>query len=270
MRSFLDGITVWAYNILPALFPFAVLSTLAVKFLPSTKKSFTETLFGVDADALYLTSLLCGYPIGAKAIEESGASPKTATQLCSFCSSASPVFVVVTVGTKLLQSTAATIILFSSHLLSTVINGLLYRKKCEEKVCRATEFHAEDIGNSVTSSMLSVLSVGGLVALFYMLSDIIKSYMPQPLSQSVATSFALGLLEMTNGIVSICAVCDTLCATVLSSFLLSFGGMCVLAQSLAFLGKCKVHILRFLQMKFTQGSVATLLSFVLCKLFLRQ
>ena len=65
MQSFFDGLTVWAHNVLPALFPFAVLSALAVKFFPKPRFSLCKKLFGVTADDLYIVSLLCGYPIGA-------------------------------------------------------------------------------------------------------------------------------------------------------------------------------------------------------------
>lgn len=268
MQSFLDGLTVWALNVLPALFPFAVLSTIAVKFFPKGKISPCKALFGVRCDDVYVVSLLCGYPLGAKCIADSNLDSQTATQICSFCSSASPVFVVATVGAKLLQSTTAALILLAAHLLSTVVNGILYRKKSDFQTELQSEFQMADIGNTVTSSALSVISVGGLIALFYMLTDMVKSFLPQPLSQSLALNFTLGLLEMTNGIISVCNSCDLFCATVLSSFLMSFGGMCVFAQSMAFLSAKQVKVSRFLQMKLTQGFVATILSFLLGKLFL--
>ncbi len=267
MQSFLDGITVWAYNVLPALFPFAVLSALAVKFFPNNI-SVCKRLFGVKCDDIYLVSLLCGYPLGAKAIAESNLDNETATRVCAFCSSASPVFIAATVGVKLLQHTTATLILVITHLLSTVLNGLMYRKKTSFESNLEKSFTAGDIGNSLTSAVLSVLSVGGLIALFYMLSDIIKSYMPSPLSENLAINFTLGLFEMTNGIISVCATCNVFTATVLSSFLLAFGGMCVFAQSITFLAAKNVKPLRFLQIKFTQGSIATVLSFILGLIFL--
>ena len=270
MQSFLDGVTVWAYNVLPALFPFAVLTTLATKFFPRGKFSLCQAAFGVRADGIYIVSLLCGYPMGAKAIAESPYEKDVATQICSFCSSASPIFVVATVGAKLLANTAATLVLIVSHLLSTLLNGFLYKKK-RTNVLRAQivdDFHSADIGNAVTSAVLSVLSVGGLIALFYMLTDIIKSFLPGALAESAAVGFALGLFEMTNGIISVCGTCNLLTATVLSSFLLAFGGMCVFAQSLAFLAKKNVNPLTLLKMKLTQGSIATLLSFALGSLFI--
>ncbi len=271
MQSFLDGIAVWAYNVLPALFPFAVLTPLATKFFPKKRRSVCKKLFGVPADEIFAASLLCGYPIGAKAIAESRLEGDFVVCACAFCSSASPVFVVATVGASLLKSTAATLVLALSHLLSIFACGFLFRKKvCSSECCDSEKsvFAFDDIGNTLTSAVLSVLSVGGLIALFYMLTDMIKSVIPMKLAQSAITGFLLGLLEMTNGIISVCAECDLFAATVLCSFLLAFGGLCVFAQSMAFLAKKHLNPLKFLQIKLVQGSAATLFSFALGKIFL--
>ena len=268
MQSFFDGLTVWAYNVLPALFPFAVLSTLTFKIVPKSNRSFTRALFGISCDRVFLMSLLCGYPIGAKAISDSDADAATATRACSFCSTAGPIFIIATVGAKLLQSTLATVILIVVHVLSAILNGLIYRKKqFAELLDSSGNFTSQDFGNTVTSSMLSVLSVGGLIALFYMLTDMLRSFLPQTASSSLAFSYAVGLLEMTNGIIAVCKQADVATATVLTSSLLALGGACVFLQCYAFLANKNVKALDVLKMKLTQSAFATILSFVLVKIF---
>lgn len=266
MQSFLNGATVWALNVLPSLFPFAVLSPLALKFVPQTKRSVTKSLFGIAADEAFLTSLLCGYPLGAKQLSEYDFGKETTTAACSFCSSASPIFVVATVGAKLLKSNDAAVVLLVSHVVGVVLNGLLHRKSDNNRhTPLPRKFSASDVGNAVSSAVGSVLSVGGLIALFYMLTDMLKSFLPQNVANSAATSFLIGLVEMTNGIVGVCTACNTLTATVLCSFLLSFGGLCVLLQSLAFLSD-KINAAKFLIMKLTQAGISALVCFGLCLL----
>lgn len=269
MQSFVDGITVWAYNVLPALFPFMVLTTLTLKLQRTSKHSATKLLFGVDCDKVFLTSVLCGYPAGAKAIAESSLDSETATTVCSFCSTAGPIFIIATVGAKLLQNTTATVILIFAHLTAALLNGLIYRRKTD--VC-LTDYNPKitprDFGDTITNSALSVISVGGLIALFYMLSDMIKSFLPTSISENIITSFVIGLFEMTNGIFGVCRVADAATATVLCSTLLSFGGLCVFAQCYAFLGTKQVKPLKLLKMKITQSAIATILSFALTNLFL--
>lgn len=264
MQSFFDGLTVWACNVLPALFPFAVLSTLTFKIAPKGKRSFTRALFGVSCDKVFLMSLLCGYPIGAKAVADSNADRVSATRACSFCSTAGPIFMIATVGATLLKNTTATVIVVSAHVLSAVLNGLIYRKKEYAELLDANDrFTPKEFGNTISSSVLSVLSVGGLIALFYMLTDMLKSFLPATVASSPAFCYAVGLVEMTNGIIALCKTCDVATATVLTGSLLAFGGACVFLQCYAFLGNKNVKAVDVLKMKLTQSAFATILSFVL-------
>ena len=269
MQSFFNGLTVWAYNVLPAIFPFTVITTIALKIKPQSKFSFTKPLFGISCDNIFITSLLCGYPIGAKAIADCNADTTTATRMCAFCSSAGPIFMIATDGAKLLQNTLATVILISVHILSVIANGLIYRRKeSTELLEKDTGFKPEDFGNTITSSALSIISVGGLIALFYMLSDMIKSFLPTNISNSLVVSFIIGLLEMTNGVFGICKLTDVATATVLCSTLLALGGMCVFFQCYAFLGIKKIKAIDIIKMKLTQSAFATIFSFILVKIFL--
>ena len=214
-------------------------------------------------------SLLCGYPIGAKAIADSNADQAAATRACAFCSTAGPIFIVATVGAKLLRSTAATAIIVAVHILAAILNGFIYRKKEFAELLDANnKFSPQDFGNTVTSSVLSVLSVGGLIALFYMLTDMIRSFLPQGVASSLAFCYGVGLIEMTNGIVAVCNHADAATATVLVSSLLALGGACVFFQCYAFLGSKKVKAVDVIKMKLTQSALATILSFILVKLFL--
>ena len=177
---------------------------------------------------------------------------------------------IATVGVKLLQSTAATLILIAAHILSSILNGLLYRTKTPLYISECNgQFKAEDFGNTLTNSVLSILSVGGLIALFYMLSDMIRSLLPISLQNSLAVAFAIGVLEMTNGVFAICKLTDVATATVLSSCLLALGGMCIFFQCFAYLGQKRVKATTIIKMKLTQSALATLISFCLVKLFLK-
>ncbi len=266
MQSFFDGITVWAYNVLPALFPFTVLTTLTLKIQPEHKFSVTKKLFGVSCDDIWAASILCGYPIGAKAIADSNADAQTATRISSFCSTAGPVFLIATVGAKLLRNGTATAILLISQILSAILNGMFFRSKKDVSLLSKQQFEAKDFGDTITSSALSVISVGGLIALFYMLSDMVKSFLPAALQSNVVVAFCIGIFEMTNGVFAICNITNIAVATVLCSCLTAFGGVCVFFQCYAFLSQKGVKILDIVKMKLVQAAIATLISFCLVTL----
>lgn len=267
MQSFFDGLTVWAYNVLPALFPFSVMTALALKCVPTTKRSVTKKLFGVPCDDIWTTSLLCGYPMGAKAIADSNADADTATRLCAFCSTAGPIFMIATVGARLLHNSTAAAIILTAQVAASVLNGLIFSKKSDIPLQRENS-KPSDFGGTLTDSALSVISVGGLIALFYMLSDMVKSVLPAALSENLAVAYVFGLLEMTNGIFAVCKIADVATATVLCSSLLALGGVCVFAQCYAFLGRKRIKISRLIAMKATQCALATAITFALVKLFL--
>ena len=265
LAVFLDGITIWAYNVLPAIFPFAVLFALATKPLMRCKTSLSAKLFNCDCDTAFLCSLVCGYPIGSKLISECKADEDAIARASSFCSSPAPIFLIATVG-KLLASVKATLILLISNLLAVFLNGFTHKNKTRTKL--SIEQNNSTFGDIVTSSVLASLTVGGLIALFYMLSAMLKSFLPNGLSNSAYMGFAFGLLEMTGGIIQVCQTADIKTATVLCCALTSFGGMCVILQSYAFLSTKKMKMRNLFLQKITQCCYCTLCGFILSLLFL--
>lgn len=263
-KSFLDGLTVWAVNVLPALFPFALIAPLAARAV-TPKKSLTLPLFGVRADGVFLLSLACGYPIGAKVISSLNVDDKTAVKLSSFCSTPSPIFVLATVG-ALLDNPVATAVLALSQLVGCIANGLIFRGYAETKyiVLEAPDGD-KNFSEMLTDAVLSVLSVGGVIALVYMVSAVVKSLLSSDLANNIAVAFLLGLAEMTNGVLSVTSLAiTTTTATVLCSGLLGFGGIGVMLQSMSFLSKRNVSPLAYLKTKMTQSSVCAIVSYLLC------
>ncbi len=269
MQSFFNGLTVWAYNVLPALFPFAVLSTIATKLCPKRKFSLTQKLFGVSCDEVYMVSLLCGYPMGAKALSETDADADSITHAAAFCSTVSPIFVIGTIGARLLQNALAALVVLIAQIASSLLTGLVYRPKKKLHIDGVTHgFAPSDIGTTITNTALSVISVGGLIALFYMMTDMVCDLMSETVRNSPLFAFAIGLLEMTNGVIAMCSVAPLRTATVLCSTLLAFGGLCVFCQCYAFLGSKHISPWKLLQMKCVQAAFATVISYALVKLLL--
>lgn len=267
-KAFLDGVTVWAHNVLPVLFPFALLSTLYTKGIKTSKFSFSKLLFKIPCDNVWFVSFLCGYPVGAKAISQQNVNQPTALAMCSFCSTPNPIFILATVGT-LLDNVTATVIVCISQMIAMLLNGLLYTAGKSYKFSKNIEnIDTADFGTTLTNSILSVLSIGGLIALFFLLTEMVQSILPTAISRHPMVFFTIGLLEMTSGIIKITQNCSLFIATVCTSTLLSFGGLCVAMQCFAFLSQKGVKFTQILKIKCTQSAFATLTTFVLAKIFL--
>lgn len=265
-KAFVDGLTVWAYNVLPVLFPFSLLAPFVAKST-TNKNKLTPLLFKIDADGIFFASLICGYPVGAKLISMARVDSQTATKLSSFCSTTGPLFLLVTVGNQL-QNTTATAIVIVAQTLGCVLNGMLYRnKQCINTPTNA--FETKDFSQLLTDSVLSMLIVGSCIALSFLVSAAVKSILPPQLSTNLAVNFALGLVEMTSGVFYVTANCaDIIAATVLCSTLVSFGGLGIAAQSLSFLSKVGLKAKAYFATKLTQCAFTTTIAYALSKLLL--
>ena len=119
-----------------------------------------------------------------------------------------------------------------------------------------------NLPQTLSASVLAVLTVGGAVALFYcfgcMLSDLLS---PLPLSET-AGGFLVGLLEMTSGCARLLAAPTALHVS-LATFLVTFGGLCVFVQQWTFLAGTGVPLGKFLLVKLAQAIVAALLAYPL-------
>ena len=275
---FLNGISIWAKNVLPTILPFMIFSGIATKSggiqLISHKGTLCKKLFGTpsDCDWIYLLSLLCGYPVGAKLIAEQyqkGLDKQTCIKLASFCTTASPVFIVGTVGTIYLQSTKIAIIILLSHILASIANGITYKHLSTNQYNAPTSTKCDNLFSSVIESVNSILTVGALIAIFYTLCTMICDHLPKWFSTDgiLLTSFLLGLLEMTTGCINVSQVANNFTSAVLCCSLISFGGVCVILQMMTFFEKCKIKTSTILLTKVTHCAFSTIICFILCKLF---
>ena len=136
---------------------------------------FFSRLFGISpfgANA-FLLGIFSGYPIGAKTVVELEASGqithREGNHLLRFCNNAGPLFIIGTVGVGMFGNKMYGYLLLLSHILSAVLLGLLFRKKCfcfyGDKKTHA-RFDASLISDSMNNALQSILSVCGYIVLF--------------------------------------------------------------------------------------------------------
>ncbi|MDE5896832.1 MAG: hypothetical protein K2H43_03335 [Clostridia bacterium] len=277
-QSVREGVSLWAVSVLPATFPFLFLTALFTRFrlygkLSRALSPLTGRLFAVSGagGGAALLAMLSGYPVGARSVSdlaERGAIPAEETfRLACLATTSGPMFLVGGVGTAMFQSPLCGWILLGSHLIAVSIVCLILRfgKKAAPSRPAVTLRHENVLYDSLYSSVISILCVGGSIAVFYafgqMLADL-TAFLPLG---DTGIALLRGLLEMTAGCALLsqdpCALSLALCA-----FLVTFGGICVLVQQLAFLGKAGVKPLPFLGVKFLQGVLAAAICYPLALL----
>ena len=129
-------------------------------------------------------------------------------------------------------------------------------------------------------AVLSVLCVGGFVALFYVLGEMLAALgalraltaaLSVPLApfgaQPLAEGLAYGLLEATHGCAALASAGGPL-ALPLTAFVVTFGGGSILAQQLSFLSPAGVNAPLFVAVKAAQGAAAFFVCLLLTRMFL--
>ena len=268
-ESVREGISLWAVSVLPATFPFLFLTALFTRFgvyrkLSNALSPFFGKAFRVSGTGgcAALLAMLSGYPVGARTVadlyERGAIAEGEVFRLSCLATTSGPMFLVGVVGTAMFASPAAGWILLFSHFAAVWLVCLCLKRKSPlpAKTLPPPAPRDENVlYDSLFSSVISILCVGGSIAVFYafgqMLSDALFFL---PLSD---TGIALlrGLLEMTAG----CALLSRAPGAfplALCAFLVTFGGLCVLVQQLAFLSRAKIKAAPFLAIKFLQGLIA--------------
>jgi hypothetical protein len=169
----------------------------------------------------------------------------------------------------MLHSTTAAVIILIAHILGNLINGILYRNSFIDDTPPKAELQRQAdtkglINNAMLDSLNSVLAVGGFVAVFFMLGDMLVYYLPSWFSADgqLLTAYILGTLEMTNGCLLVAQSADLLTATILCCSIISFGGLCILMQSMVFYSKCNIDTRRIVAFKLSHAALSTIICFI--------
>lgn len=349
-KSVTKGVSVWFIYVFPTLFPYILMTKLInssnvinSNFKPIEK--FSQKLFRVSSISFYifLTSAICGYPVGAKTISElhesHSISDIEAHRLSTFCCTSGAMFIMGTVSI-LLKSVKYSVIILIAHLVSALINGLIFRnygiqktksrmienkqfgyktnsdinyttlktikveegkiydiKKqhfCSSNTIRTLNTDTKDnneklcppknkflIADDVSSAIKSILMIGGFISLSYLLVDILqdlkilealnfligKIFILLHINPELSNPFCCGLFEITRGIVQMSEFSDIKTTTCLITFLISFSGISIILQCVAFLQKAGIRIKFFLLSKISHAVLSSLLCLILVTIF---
>ena len=287
-----QGLNLFFVSVLPGLLPFMFFSKIlsglpTIKTMSKRLSKPMQTLFGTSGISgyVFLLSILSGYPVGAKLVadmyEEGFATETDAKKMSVFCTTSGPIFVIGTVGSIMFGSAKIGIILYISHILASVMSGIVFRKNVHEtqKIPDIKTSAPHDIiTKSMYDTTTNILLVCGYITIFFLIADILCSMgvvgvMSAPLQllfdkQSInlsAKGIILGLIEVTRGVktlsanINVWSVCFA-CA------LISFGGLSILLQSMAFLKKCKIKARNFVFAKCVHAVFSFIICFVILKI----
>ena len=276
-----NGILAWAVNVLPSVLPFMfftkVLTNLGfTEKFSSLLKRPCQKLFNCSSVSsfVFLTSIISGYPVGATMtadLYQSGKITKSeAFRMCSFCSTSGPMFIVGTVGIAMLGNAKFGYIILISHILGAILNGILYRKMNVYDIEKTRDNSGTQKNSSLSAivqeSVLNILSVGAIIAIFFVIINALSPIFN--IFPSQISCILEGLIEITKGCLSISQNLSGLWAIVGATFVISFGGLSTILQSFAMLSRLQMPIKLFILQKTTHALLATVVSAILCLIIL--
>ena len=265
-------------NIFPSLFPMFIISYILVEIkIPEVlgnifKKPFYK-LFKTKKEAsfVFFMSMLTGFPSSAKYIEslmnKNLLDEKDANKILQFTFFSNPLFIINTVGIMFLNNIKLGYIILISHINGNIITGLIFRnynKKEELKEENIRQSIRELIIKINTTKFFNVLlnaikdALSTMILIFGILVtfQIIITMMPK-------STIIKGLIEMTIGLKYTSLITNTNLKLILSTFFLSFGGLCIHTQIMNILNKKRVKYLPFLLARIIHGITSSILAIVI-------
>ena len=144
-----EGLEIFAVSVFPGLFPFFVLTGLltalgAGNLLSRAFAKPASRLFGAPPSGGYILamSMLSGYPVGAKLVadfyKDGIIDEYDARAVTAFASTTGPLFVLGTIGVKMLGDYKSGVIILLTHFASAILNGIVFRAVRKRRETRLT------------------------------------------------------------------------------------------------------------------------------------
>lgn len=259
-----EGVQLCIHTLIPSLLPFFVISGYFCNTFSTTHLSFLKPLLQLckipdGSGALFMVGMLGGYPVGAKLIADAYRDKQIdasdAKRMLGFCNNAGPSFVFGIVGTYFSANYIPWIVLVIL-ILSAILTGWLLPRTsgCNHIVHINKQISFNKI---FQSSLVSIASVCGWVILFRVIISILKRWLFWMLADVMQVCLS-GVLELANGCISLGLINNDGMRFVISTGLLSFGGLCVYLQTVSVVGDLGTGY--YFPGKIIQTSIALILS----------
>lgn len=237
LRGASDGIELCIRTLIPSLFPFFVLSILLTGALSGQAGRWLRSIGAIcripeGAESLIAVSILGGYPAGAQNVSVlfrlGQINASQAARLLAFCNNAGPAFIFGVLG-SIFPAKATPLFLWLIHLLSAFIVASILpdtnggsKIRLESQTIRVTDALSQ--GVKVMALVCGWVIFMRIILLFM---DVwFLHYLPIPIQIVIS-----GILELSNGCTRLSELESDGLRFLVSSGLLSLGGICVTMQT---------------------------------------
>lgn len=272
-----EGLKLCTQVLVPTLFPFIVGSTFLVLSGVMLRKTvlyekLSRLLFkgSFPAVPVFILSFLGGYPVGGKLISDlykKGAiSREEGRRMLLFCINPSLSFTLSFLGSGLLKSTKAGLIIFISIILSSfltgVVLGFLKSDNPEKSFSYVTESDLSLPSAFTKSVKEGAVTMGYICAFVAFFSAVGELVTVLPFSENVRL-FLRCNLEVTNG----CRYAVNTCSLPFITFIVSFGGISTLFQIMSYIQDLALNVKKYITVRLITSVLSSVVSFILFKIF---
>ncbi len=267
MEGCQEGLRLCLQTVIPALFPFFVVSAVVCKSLLGENIPLLRPLgklckIPTGAESLLLLGFLGGYPVGAKNIvtaEQNGALSKDdAKRMLGFCNNAGPAFLFGMTG-NLFENRLVPWFFWLIHILAALVVGCILPGK-PKSACKMPNTENINIIKDIENSIRTMANVCAWVVLFRVILSFCHKWLFFYLSTEICV-WILGLTELSNGIIGLQAVSNEGLRFILCAGLLGFGGLCVAMQTVSITGKLGTGY--YFPGKMIQGCLSVIIAYLL-------
>jgi len=275
MKSINFSFSLCINNLFPSLIPFMLLSNILINYnfindLSEMFKNITTNFFKVNKNCSFaiIMSIISGSPSNAKYLKDlsdNNLIDNNDIQKClNFCHFTNPVFIIGTIGYTFLNNKKMGLIILISHFISSFIIGLLNKKS---KNIKTKDININNNNNfisilkySITNTIDTLFLILGIITTCIIITTIINNifYINDDYK------FIYGAIEITQGLKYLTlSNLNINIKAIISSFLVSFGGICVHVQVFSILNNKKIRYLPYFISRLIHGILSSILTLLL-------
>lgn len=258
-----EGIDLCIKSVIPALFPFLVLSPLLTGSMSFKMPCWLRKTLKIPdgGDSLWITGCLGGYPVGAQCIAQAAQtgqiSKADARRLMAFCCNCGPGFIFGICSSFFMDRWAAWALWLCHIAASGIIGWIIPGNQEQGRVA----FSAPKISvvDAFGKALKAMAQICGWVILFRCLLELLRHLGIGNLSAPVRV-IILGMLELTNGCLYLKLIANEALRFLICEALLCFGGLCVAMQTASVANRIPIDL--YLPGKIGQSIISTMLAAV--------
>ena len=261
-------------NLFPSLIPFMLLSNILINynFIDDLSDIFNIIMIKVfkvnkNASFAFIMSILSGTPSNAKYLKDlfdkSLIDINDIQKCLNFCHFTNPIFILGTIGYTFLHDKKLGLIILISHYLSSIIIGCFGKKDIKDYTFIHKNKSNNNFINILKSSINSTIDTLFLILGIITTCIIITCIIDNVISLNDNYKFIYCLIEITQGLkyLSLSDLSIEL-KSILSSFIISFGGFCIHAQVFSILDNKKIRYVPYLTSRIIHGVLSATLTYL--------